>query len=645
MIYTTGLFNKEASMDSSLIVIVDDILKNIQLLGQVLKQNGYRVLALTDSTKAVHAIEKNLPDLVLLDIMMPDINGYEICSILKSNPETEKIPVIFLTAKTEIDDIVKGFEMGAVDYVTKPFNEKELLMRVKTQISLQDAIKTAEKANAAKSDFLANISHDIRSPMNGIMNVMDILLKSDLTYQQKGYIKTAKQAGTSLLCLINDLLDLSKIEAQQMDLEYIQFDLREQLENISDIYSFEAYKKGLEYACLIPEHLHTVVFGDPNRLRQIIINLVNNAIKFTDEGDVSIYVSKQSEDTFLFQVKDTGKGIASHRLSQLFKPYSQLESSISRKFGGTGLGLSISKQLVELMNGQIQAKSEEGVGSSFEFTAVLTERKVVQRHEAYKETLKNINALVIYPHDTTRQAFVSLLKTFYCQCHEARDSIETISVLKDFNINQTKCDLLFIDQDSYQEEISLIDDVLKENTATSGAKCIFLKKMGRDSDDSRNEVLFLPVHYGTLLNLLEKTFALQKKEEKVCSKIHRIKDVLILDDEIINQMIAESAVNDLGYIPNLANNCNEALKKLEQKEYHLLLTDLFMPDMSAIELIKIIRHPKAKIKNHDIKIIVISASDLKRDKRQCIEAGANGFLIKPYSKDQLKNIIDTHTSK
>ena len=628
-------------MESPLIIIVDDMPKNIQLLGKVLKSNGYRILALTDSTKAVFSIEKNQPALVLLDIMMPDINGFEICQMLKSKPETADIPVIFLTAKTQTDDIVQGFKLGAVDYVTKPFNNEELLMRVKTQIALQDAIKRAEKANAAKSDFLANISHDIRSPMHGIMNVMDILLKSELTPHQIDYIKTAQQAGTSLLCLINDLLDLSKIEAQQLELENIQFDLRELLENISDIYSIEAYKKGLEFACVIPENLHTTVTGDPNRLRQIIINLVNNAIKFTHEGEISISVSQQSSDTLHFIIQDTGKGIALNRLNRLFKPYSQLESSTSRKYGGTGLGLSISKQLVELMNGQIQVQSEENVGSIFEFTAVLPEIKIEAAHEAFKGTLEKVHALIIHPHEKSRHAFVNLLKSFYCQCHESSDSISTLSVIRNLNINQIECTYLFIDQAIYDQEILYIRDRFDNNPSTALAQTVLLNKIGTEPPKTQYDVLNQPVHYEALFHLFEKKFDFQIDEVKFPDTTYLSDNVLIIDDEVINRMIAENTVNDLGYTPEIAENCNDALSKLAHKDYFVVLTDLFMPDMTAIELAKKIRNPESNVKNHDIIIIVISASDLKSDKQLCMRAGVNAFMTKPYTINQLRNVINT----
>ena len=478
--------------------------------------------------------------------------------------------------------------------------------------------------------------------MNGIMNVLNILLKSNLGEQQKEYVQIAKHAGTSLLCLINDLLDLSKIEAQQFDLDCIQFDVRELLENISDIYAIEAYKKGLEYACIIQEDLHTTVIGDPNRLRQIIINLINNAIKFTDNGEVTISVNMQSENTFHFAIQDTGKGIAQDRLKQLFKPYSQLDASTARKYGGTGLGLSISKQLVELMNGQIQVKSMENEGSTFEFTVTLQEQQIKTKHQAFKATCEQIDVLVIHPHEKPRQAFVNLLKTFNCRCHEASDSIDTFSVLRDLNIEQIECKYLFMDFETYTNEIDYIRDKIEDNPATILATYVLLKKIGTDTPKTFFDVLTQPVHYGALLNLLEKTYKFQKDEEKMPEKIMQSNEILIIDDEVINRMIAENTVNELGYIPDVATNCTDALSKLAKKDYRLVLTDLFMPDMSAVELAKIIRNPESDVRNHDIKIVVISASDLKSDKQMCIEMGINGYMTKPYGRTQLKNVIDTH---
>jgi len=628
-------------MEAPLIVIVDDIPRNIQLLGQLLKSKGYRVLALTDSKKAVNAIEKNQPVLVLLDVMMPDIDGYEVCKILKSKPQTADIPIIFLTAKTETEDIVKGFEMGAVDYVTKPFNKDELFMRVQTQVALKDAITKAEKANAAKSDFLANISHDIRSPMNGIMNVMELLLKSKLDNEQSKYVKMAKLAGTSLLCLINDILDLSKIEAGQLSLDYINFDLRELLENISDIYAIEANKKGLEYACIIPWDMPTKLYGDPNRLRQIIINLVNNAIKFTHEGEVVITVKQQSGKMFHFDVQDTGKGISADRIHQLFKPYSQLESSTARKYGGTGLGLSISKQLVELMNGKISAQSEKHKGSTFSFTAELLQQEGVPVNPVIKDLPKSVNVLIIHRHDKTRQAFINLLKSFSCSCHEANDAMSTLAVLGNLNLSQINCQIVFIDKETYDTDIHLIRDSFKDNPALYDARWVMLKKIGTTIDCDFDETLILPAHFESVIDCFKNAFKINiMDDQKLTVTCSSGDNILVIDDELINRMIAENLLKKIGCTPDLAENCQEALTKLAQNDYKLVLTDLYMPDMTAIQLTETIRNPESDVKNHDVKIVVVSASDIKSDKEDCMAVGVNGCLTKPYSIEQLQHILD-----
>jgi signal transduction histidine kinase len=626
-------------MEPPLIVLVDDLPQNIKLLGQLLKGKGYRILALTDSKKAFNAVNKNQPALVLLDIMMPGMDGFEVCKALKANPNTADIPVIFLTAKTESYDIVKGFEIGAVDYVTKPFNNHELLMRVQTQIALQNAIKKAEKANAAKSDFLANISHDIRSPMNGIMNVVDLLLKSELTPEQTDFLHMAKQAGTSLLCLINDLLDLSKIEAGQLVLDNIYFDLRELLENISDIYAIEAYKKGLQYACIISSDLQTNVLGDPNRLRQIINNLINNAIKFTHKGEVSISVTQQSDDTLHFAVQDTGKGIAVHKMNQLFKPYDQLEASTARKYGGTGLGLSISRQLVNLMKGKTHVESKEGEGSIFSFTAMLPKHEN-KTNPILQCSPDKVHMLIIHQHKKSRQALANLLKTFHFNCHEASDTITTLSLLNDFSTQQINCQFVFIDKETYDEEILSIYSSIKGHSTIHLARWVVLKKIGSDlNDDVFDDVLNQPVHYLSLLTCLKKIYEFQDKQDQMIHLESSLKDILVIDDEVINRIIAKNFLSVIGYTPDIVDNFEDALFKMANKDYLAVMTDLYMPDMSAIELINIIRNPKSQVKNHDIRIIVVSASDMKSDKELCMEAGANAFLTKPYTQEQLKHVI------
>ena len=644
----------------SLIVIIDDVPKNLQILGSILKSNGYRVLALTDSKKAIRTIEKKNPDLILLDIMMPDIDGYEICKGLKVNPATKHIPIIFLTAKIESNDIIKGFQLGAVDYITKPFNREELLVRVKTQLDLQDAIKQAQKANAAKSEFLANISHDIRSPMNAIMTVMELMLRTNLTPEQSNYIQMAKKSGTSLLCLINDILDLSKIEAGELELDSIQFDLRETLEDISDIFSIEAYKKGLDFACIIDPNISKPVIGDQNRLKQIIINLISNAIKFTSQGDVVIHLSHHSNHEYTFSIRDTGKGIPSHQIDKLFKPYSQLDTSITKKYGGTGLGLAISKQLVEKMNGHIHVQSEEHKGSVFSFTVNFTES-----HESNlsNHTMINVNqtisALIIDQHAHSRKSLVNQIRTFNCLAYESYDAESTLTRLEKINSAQQICHVVFIDKETYHHSIRSIMQLIKMNRAINQSKFILVKKIIAVGDKTTQDfdwVMTKPIRYNQLVvffnQFLDSDTSLASHSPLSNQSIPNQYDldaspykILIIDDEEINVAFTQNMLLHMGYQVEVALSAHDALQKLSQTAYDIILTDLQMPQISGIELTSIVRNIESQVKNHHALIIALTASAMKKDKYLCLEAGMDDYLTKPFSPGQLQYIIEKNLKK
>ena len=546
----------------------------------------------------------------------------------------------------------------------KGIHEFEFLSKhiASMMVSLQNKSLQAEEANRIKSDFLAAMSHEIRTPMNGVIGMVELLKNTGLTSEQREFAVSISRSAEALLLIINDILDFSKIEAGKLDLEMIDFDLRTTLEDMGDMLALRAQEKGLEYVCMIHHDVPSLLNGDPGRLRQIMVNLAGNAIKFTNKGEVVIRAVLDNEDethvTVRFSVTDTGIGIPQDRIECLFDQFAQVDSSTTRKYGGTGLGLAISKQLTKLMGGDIGVESQEGRGSKFWFTGVFKKQiQNIEERMSSRQNIKGKHILIVDDNETNRCVLREQLTSWMCRHQEVSSGMEALEVLRRSVIDKDPFEIAIIDMQMPEMDGETLGLKIRRDPDFNNTKLIMMTSVGKRGDARRFEdigfaaYLTKPVKQSQLYDCLALVTDIQEDttddQPAVIVTRHSIAEYqkrkvrfLLAEDNEINQKVAMGILKNFGYRTDVVSNGKEAVEAMERIPYDIVLMDCQMPQMDGYEATKEIRSSQSKVLNHKVPVIAMTARAMKGDREKCLAAGMDDYIPKPIHPEKFLKVIE-----
>jgi len=674
------------------ILIVDDRPENLLTLEGILDSSELNLIKAHSGNEALGLLLEHSVALVLMDVQMPGMDGFETAEIMRSSDKTRHIPIIFVTAiSKQRKHIFKGYEKGAVDYLYKPldleilkskisafvdfFKHKEALEETthklqKTIEQLHDAKEEAEEATRIKSVFLASMSHEIRTPLNGIIGIAELgLMDEDSTPMQADRYLDIKTSGQNLLEIINDILDISKIEAGKLELEETEFSLRDIIDKVIKIIQVHVNHKDIELVVDVAPDIPDNIIGDPLRLRQILTNLLGNAVKFTRDGMVKLTVEMkelvEEQLRVQFSVEDTGEGIPVAKQKKLFEEYTQADVSTTRKSGGTGLGLNIARRLVNLMGGDIHLESEDSKGSNFYFSLNLItgEGHRYSKKINISPSLKYKQVLLVDDFPETLKSITRLLEYWNISVKTASDLHDAVELLE-----KEAFDLVFVDFHLEHRSAAKMIPIFKVAMGENAARLVWLsgKKTGEEMEELKKSAdypfILKPVMQRDLKNflqgktrevLLEEEIIKVAKRQKESSKnthpeqtqlpFDLMGEVLVAEDQLINRKVITQFLERKGLKVRIAENGKQAVELFTQnpEDFFMVLMDVQMPVMDGLEATQMIRTIEQKLKTH-IPIVAMTAHAMKGDKEKCLAAGMDHYLSKPVNATELYSVVEKY---